>query len=78
MARQKTKSIPFANEATEVERGVWEWTIRDRTWRWKDNAGMNLFFVMDGKEVPVIFTKNLNDAAMFTEGFGTGFDVAKQ
>jgi hypothetical protein len=73
--RPKTKKIPFANQATEVEAGRWQWTAGGRVWEYRVGAGINLSLVQEGdRRIGAGFFPSIKEAAYFSEGFATGAD----
>lgn len=75
MAKNKTKSIPFSNTATETVIGVWEWQLGGVTWRYKASYGLNTGYIRDGECNYVVHCATLKDAAHFVEGFVAGTNV---
>lgn len=75
--RPKTKQIPFANQATEVEEGRWQWTVGGRVWEYRVGAGINLSLVESGdRRIGAGFFPGMKEAAYFAEGFATGAGYA--
>jgi hypothetical protein len=76
----KTKKIPFANQATEVEEGRWQWTVSGRVWEYRQGFGINLSLVVSGDQrIGAGFFPSSKEAAYFAEGFTAGGDyVARQ
>ena len=70
----KLKSIPFDNQAEEVQGSpdTWQWELKGRTWRWRDGMGLNLLVEYDGKWTAVAYVKSLHEAALFAEGADFG------
>lgn len=74
--KPKTKKILFDNTATEIESGVWEWTVppsvTGQRWRWSDNTGPNLNTGPVGSKGswrPIVYCGEIKLAAVFSEGF---------
>jgi hypothetical protein len=66
----KTKKIPFANQATEVEAGLWQWTVGGRLWEYRQGLGINLSLVVSGDQrIGAGFFPSIKEAAYFAEGF---------
>ncbi len=73
----KTKEIPFSNKATEVEKGVWEWTTGKTKWRFLISPRINLQ-VWNEKEQrwqPVCYCRDHREAGCFAEGFAAATEV---
>jgi hypothetical protein len=77
--KPRTRSIPFDNTATEATPGEWNWVLKGRTWRWVESHGINLSIVHPaGNVTQVVYVRSLREAAMFAEGFTTGYEVVKR
>lgn len=72
----KTKLIPFDNKATETDISVFEWTLKDTSWKFDPNEILNLkMWNHDTRTwLPLVKVKTLNDGALFAEGFVMGRD----
>ena len=68
MGKQKTKRIPFDNTATEVEPGVWQWTLSGKVFQFRNVYGLNTGHVTDGTFVGLVQTGTINEAACYIEG----------
>lgn len=78
MAKQKTKPIPFANSATQMPDGAWEWDLGNRRWRWTGPVGLNLWVYDSDEWVPVVHADKLELAATFVEGFHAGISYRER
>lgn len=73
----KTKAVPFANTATEVNPGHWEWQLAGMTWFWTGTRGLNTGFKGDGVLHTLVYCEKVEHAAMFAEGYLMGTKYAK-
>lgn len=75
----KTERIPFANQATEVGVGRWQWSVGGRVWEYREGAGINLTLIeSEDRRVGAGFFPSIREAAYFAEGFVTGAGHARQ
>jgi hypothetical protein len=53
----------------------WTWEINGRRWYYQLTLGLNTGFVTHEGNQPVIYTKSLQDAGMFSEGYEFGYMI---
>lgn len=72
-AKQKTKRGPIETTCTETAPGRWEFATGKYNWLYETGMGVNLYArIGDAGFTGVIYTKNLDHAVMFAQGYEAG------
>lgn len=77
MAKAKTKRVPYDTTATETAPGVWQWVADGITWEYNPNFPLNTRIIRAGTGVGFVFSEKINDAAIFSQGYGAGFAAGR-
>jgi hypothetical protein len=72
VTKPKTKLSHWDVVCAEVSPGKWEWTTGKLRWQWQNGYGINLYIYHSDESTPLVHSKDIHEAVMFSLGYEQG------